>query len=198
MKIYRFNLLLIVMFSIICGCSDKSPQVLKDNNDKIHPIIIAVLPLENKGHDVKTSQLFRSRLLEELYFKGYSKLPLETIDKKLESLYANNGENNHYCAVAPQTLKDLLSADAGMYCTLTEDNKSTIFYFPIKISVRCELRSVQTGEVLWNAQSESTERNFDFTDKGLEKESHEYIETVIDEVVNKIMKTLPDGPNLRG
>ena len=35
-------------------------------------------------------------------------------------------------------------------------------------------------------------------DKGLEKKTHEILETVIDEVVNKIMKTLPDGPNLRG
>jgi len=100
--------------------------------------------------------------------------------------------------VPSQALKDLVGADAGMYCTLTKDNKSKIFYAPIKISVRCELRSTETGEIVWNDQSESTERNFDFTNKGLEKKSHEFLENVIDEVVNKIMKTLPDGPNLRG
>jgi len=198
MKIYRFNLLLIIMCSIIYGCWAHSPQVLNDNHDKIQANIIAVLPVENKGPDGVASRLFRSRLLEELYFKGYSKLPLETIDKKLESLYANKGDQSLATAVPPQALKNLVGADTGMYCTLMEDNKSKIFYFPLKISVRCELRSVQNGEILWNAQSESTERNFDFTDKGLEKESHEYLETVIDEVVTKIMKTLPDGPNLRG
>ena len=198
MKIYRFNLLLIIMCSIIYGCWAHSPQVLKDNQDKIQANIIAVLPVENKGPDGVASQLFRSRLLEELYFKGYSKLPLETIDKKLESLYANKGDHSLATAVPPQALKNMVGADTGMYCTLKEDIKSKIFYFPLRISVRCELRSVQNGEILWNAQSESTERNFDFTDKGLEKESHEYLETVIDEVVTKIMKTLPDGPNLRG
>ena len=85
-----------------------------------------------------------------------------------------------------------------MYCTLTRYNKSTIFYVPIKIYLRCELRSAQTGEIIWHAQSESTERNFDFTSKGLEKKSHEYLEIVIDEVVTNILKTLQDGPNLRG
>ncbi len=197
MKIYKFNLLLIVMFLMICGCWGHSPQIANDDHDKIQAKIIAVLPVENKGHDDKTSQLFRLRLLEELYFKGYSKIPLEAIDKKLESLNINEG-NKSASAIAPQKLKDLLGADAGLYCTLTQYNKSKIFYAPITISVRCELRSAQTGEIIWHAQSESTERNFDFTSKGLEKKSHEYLEIVIDEVVTNILKTLQDGPNLRG
>ena len=197
MKIYRFNLLLIIMCSIIYGCWAHSPQVLNDNHDKIQANIIAVLPVENKGPDGVASRLFRSRLLEELYFKGYSKLPLETIDKKLESLTINEG-NKSASSVAPQKLKDLLGADAGLYCTLTQYNKSKIFYTPITISARCELRSAQTGEIIWHAQSESTERNFDFTNKGLEKKSHENLEIVIDEVVTNILKTLLDGPNLRG
>ena len=197
MKIYKFNLLLIVMFLMICGCWGHSPQIGNDDHDKIQAKIIAVLPVENKDHGDKTSQLFRLRLLEELYFKGYSKIPLETIDKKLESLNINEG-NKSASAIAPQKLKDLLGADAGLYCTLTQYNKSKIFYTPITISVRCELRSAQTGEIIWHAQSESTERNFDFTSKGLEKKSHENLEIVIDEVVTNILKTLQDGPNLRG
>jgi len=197
MKIYKFNLLFIVMFLIICGCWGHSPQIGNDDHDKIQAKIIAVLPVENKGHNGKTPQLFRSRLLEELYFKGYSKIPLETIDKKLESLNINEG-NKSASAIAPQKLKDLLGADAGLYCTLTQSNKSKIFYTPITISVRCELRSAQTGEIIWHAQSEATERNFDFTSKGLEKKSHENLEIVIDGVVTNILKTLQDGPNLRG
>jgi len=86
-----------------------------------------------------------------------------------------------------------------MYCTLTEENKSKkIFYSPITIAVRCELRSTQTGEVLWNTECKSTSRNFDLTHKGLERKYKETYEAVIEEVVNKVIKTLPDGPNLRG
>jgi hypothetical protein len=198
MKIFNFYILMIVMFLMICGCSGKSPQILKDNHDKIQVKTIAVLPIENTSFNGKTSHFFRSRLLEELYFKGYSKMQLEIIDKKLETLYIASGDKKSLSTVTPQMLKDLIGADAGMYCTLTQDDKSKIIYAPIKISARCELRSAETGEVLWSARSESTERRFDFTNKGLEKKSHEYLENVIDEVVNQILKTLPDGPNLRG
>jgi hypothetical protein len=199
LKIFNFHLyLLIVMSLIISGCSAKTPYTLKPNYDRNPAKIIAVLPIENKTLDSITSQLLRSKLFEELYFKGYPKLPLDVIDKKLASLYAN-GAKKSAATIPPQALKDLVGADAGLYCTLTEDNKSEkLFYAPITIAIQCELRSAQTGEVLWNAQGESTSRNFDFTHNGLERKSHEVLETVIDEVVNKVMKTLPDGPNLRG
>ena len=200
MKIYNFHLYLLIFISlIISGCSAKTPPyTLKPNYDQNPAKIIAVLPIENKTLDGKTSQLLRSKLFEELYFKGYPKLPLDIIDKKLASLYANGTKDNP-ATIIPQALKDLVGADAGLYCTLMEGNKSEkLFYAPITIAIRCELRSTQTGEVLWNAQGESTSRNFDFTHNGLERKSHEVLETVIDEVINKVMKTLPDGPNLRG
>ena len=199
MKIIKFHLyLLIVMSLMISGCSAKTQYTLKPNYDQNPAKIIAVLPIENKTLDGETSQLLRSKLFEELYFKGYPKLPLDIIDKKLASLYAN-GAKESAATIAPQALKDLVGADAGLYCTLMEGNKSEkLFYVPITIAIRCELRSTQTGEVLWNAQGESTSRNFDFTHNGLERKSHEVLETVIDEVINKVMKTLPDGPNLRG
>ena len=199
LKIFNFHLhLLIVMSLIISGCSAKTPYTLKPNYDQNSTRIIAVLPIANKTIDGKISQLLRTKLFEELYFKGYPKLPLDIIDKKLASLYAN-GAKESAATIAPQALKDLVGADAGLYCTLMEGFKSEkLFYAPITIAIRCELRSAKTGEVLWNAQDESTSRNFDFTHDGLEKKSHEVLETVIDEVINKVMKTLPDGPNLRG
>jgi hypothetical protein len=199
LKLFDFHLyLLIIMSLMISGCSTKLPYVLNTDYYKNPAKVIAVLPIENKIVDGKTSQLLRSRLFEELYFKGYPKLSLEIIDKKLESLYANRSKEKA-ANVTPQTLKDLVGADAGLYCTLMEDSKpEKLFYAPITIAIRCELRSAQTGEVLWNAQGESTSRNFDFTHKGLERKSYEALEAVIEEVVNKIMKTFPDGPNLRG
>jgi hypothetical protein len=200
LKIYKFHIYLLIIISlIISGCSAKTPPyTLKPNYDQNPAKIIAVLPIENKTVDGKTSQLLRSRMFEELYFKGYPKLQLDIIDKKLESLYSN-GAKESAATIAPQALKDLVGADAGLYCTLMEGNKSEkLFYVPITIAIRCELRSTQTGEVLWNAQGEYTSRNFDFTHNGLERKSHEVLETVIDEVINRVIKTLPDGPNLRG
>ena len=51
MKIYKFNLLWIVMFLMICGCWGHSPQITNDDHDKIQAKIIAVLPVENKDHE---------------------------------------------------------------------------------------------------------------------------------------------------
>lgn len=195
------------MSIIISGCSIKLPLLNHDDNQNSKNTItvlpnsiktIAVLPIENKTVDGITCQLLRSRLFDELYFKGYSKLPLDIIDKKLGSITSNESKESA-ATIAPQALKDLVGADAGLYCTLMEDSKSKkIFYAPIRIALRCELHSAQTGEVIWNSQSESISRNFDFTDKGLERKSNEVFENIIEEVVNKLMKTLPDGPNLRG
>jgi len=201
LKIFKIYLYTIVIGSlIVSGCSNNSPYGLKPNYDQNSAKIIALLPVENKTLDDKTSQLFRSRLFEELYFKGYSKLPLDVIDKKLEYLYLEKkSKKSAAIIIDPQLLKDLVGADAGMYCTLNEENESKkIFYSSRTIAVRCELRSTQTGEVLWNAEGKSTSRNFDLTHKGLERKSKETYETVIEEVVNKVIKTLPDGPNLRG
>jgi hypothetical protein len=101
--------------------------------------------------------------------------------------------------IAPQVLKDLVDADAVMYCTLLESSNSIgFFYAPVTISLSCELRKAESGEVLWKEKYKSTDRNFDFTRKNLEMKSCETYESVIEEVVNKIIETLPDGPNLRG
>lgn len=199
MNNYKFQLyLLVVLGLIVNGCSSKAPYALIQDYDPNRAKIIAVLPVENKSADSKAPQLMRSKVLDELYFKGYVKLSLEVIDKKLEPLYVNIAKGNAEI-IAPHVLKDLLGADAAMYCTLTEDTKSlSLFYVPVTIAATCQLRSTQTGEVLWSAHYKSTSRNFDFTRKGLERKSRETFENVVDEVVSKVMETLPDGPNLHG
>jgi len=101
--------------------------------------------------------------------------------------------------IAPQILKDLVGADAVMYCTLIESNKPIgIIYAPVTIYLSCKLRRSESGEIIWNGQHKSTSRNFDFTRKGLEMKSCKAYESVIEEVVNGIMENFPYGPNLQG
>jgi hypothetical protein len=200
MKGYKYQLILPVILGIIliAGCASKSPQALKKDFEKSMARVIAVLPVDNKTPDSKAPQLLRSKILDELYFKGYTKLPLELIDKKLELLYSSEKKSGEG-VVAPNVMKELVDADAVMYCTLTDGKRTAgLFYAPVTVAARCELRSTQTGEVLWNAQYKSTSRCFDFTSKRLEMKSFESFETVIEEVVNKVLETFPDGPNLKG
>jgi len=201
MKVCKLQIcLLIILCVFIIGCFSKSPSVLKTDKQEKNKWAenIAVLPVENKTKDNIAPGLLRSKLFEELYFKGYSKISLETIDQKLESLNIIDSKGNAG-VIAPQILKDLVGADTVMYCTLVESNKQIGFvYAPVTISLRCELRRAEGGEVIWKGQNKSTSRNFDFTRKGLEMKSCKDYESVIEEVVNKILENLPYGPNLQG
>ena len=199
MKICKFSLYLPVIFTlIIAGCSSQSPYNTKNDNDQNAAKIIAVLVVDNKTADSKASVLLRNKILDELYFKGYTKVSPEVIDKKLEPLYGKKSKGGAG-TVAPQVLKELMGADAVMYCTLMESKRSVgWFYAPVSIAIRCELRSTQTGEVIWSAKYKSNSRNFDITSNRLEIKSRAAFEEVMEEVVNKVMETLPDGPKLQG
>ena len=200
MKRFKYKLILPVILGIILsiGCASRSANTVKKDSEKSPARVIAVLPVDNRTPDFKASQLLRSKVLDELYFKGYSKLPLEVIDNKLELLYSSEKKSGAG-VVSPSVIKELVGADAAMYCTLSEgERKAGLFYVPVTVAARCELRSTQTGEVIWNAQYKTTSRNFDLPGKRLEMKSYEAFETVLEDVVNKVMETLPDGPNLKG
>ena len=195
MKIFKFPLYLTVFFSLIIGCSSQPPYKVKNDNAAK---VIAVMAVDNKTTDSKTSMLLRSKIINELYLKGYTKLFPEIIDKKLEPLYSKENKGG-YGIIAPQVVKELVGADAVMYCTLIESKRSVgWFYAPVSVAVRCESRSAQTGEVVWSAEYKSNSRNFDVTGNRLEIKSRAAFEEVMDEVVTKLMETLPDGPKLQG
>jgi hypothetical protein len=199
MKICKYSIYLPVIFTlIIAGCSSQPPYKMKNDNDQNAAKVIAVLAVDNKTADSKASVLLRSKILDELYFKGYTKVSSEFIDMKLEPLYSKEGKGGAGI-IAPQVLKELVGADAVMYCTLIESKRSVgWFYAPVSIAVRCELRSTQTGGVIWSAKYKSNSRNFDITSNRLEIKSRAAFEAVMEEVVNTVMKTLPDGPKLQG
>lgn len=199
MKGCKYLFILPVVLGIIAaGCASKVPYTVKKEYEKSMARVIAVLPVDNRSQDIKAPHLLRSKVLDELYFKGYTQLPLKVIDSKLEHLYGADNKGRA-SLIAPAVVKELVGADAVMYCSLTEGNRTVnLFYAPVTMAAQCELRSTQTGEVLWNAQYRSISRSFDFTSKRLEMKSCEAFETVIEEVVNKLMETMPNGPNLRG
>ena len=189
MKIHEiiFCFVLITLANLIGGCSMKSDKILNQTDaDKTQVKIIAVLPILNASTDNRAPDLFRSRLLEELYFKGYSKISLEEIDKVL------NSSPDHIFKASDDAvrmaIKKTFGADAIMNCSLNEERKQKVFYAPIKINAACELIRTDTGTIIWKERSESIRRNFDFTHEGLDRKSHEEFEAVIDDVVNNIIK----------
>ncbi len=199
MKKNQYILLMAILgILLFSACTSQQSNLAKNDSEKSTAKVIAVLPVDNKTRDSRASQLLRLKVLDELYFKGYSKLSLEEIDKKLEPLYTSD-KDQAPGIVSPSVIKELVGADAAMYCTLTEGNRNTsFFYVPVTVAAHCELRSTQTGEILWKSQYKATSRNFDLPGKRLEGRSYEAFEPVIETVVNKVLETLPEGPNLKG
>ncbi|MBT8490582.1 MAG: DUF799 domain-containing protein [Deltaproteobacteria bacterium] len=157
-----------------------------------------MLPVKNKTQDKKAAQILRRTLLEELYFKGYPKIPLGVVDKKLVRIYGDitMTENN---TIPPEVVGEILGVDAIMYCTLSEWKTSFVFVCaPTTVAVSFELRSAKTGETLWKTQCKVVKRNYGFTEKELEMKSRETCELAILEVVDKAIAMLPNGPDFPG
>ncbi|MBN1473445.1 MAG: DUF799 family lipoprotein [Syntrophaceae bacterium] len=194
-KIYFYFAIIILI--MIAGCSSKATKKADVDPEKNLVNIIAVLPVENKTQDDVAPGLLRIRIIDELYFKGYSKLPPDLIDRRLEELNIEDNKekiNN----ISPRTINELVGADGVLYSTLNKSTKDRgFFYQPITLSLSCELRKSENGEIVWKGQYSATSRNFAFTRKSLDMKYYKAYEEVIEELVTKIMETIPYGPNLR-
>jgi len=161
--------------------------------------LIAVMPVFNQTQDQEAPRLLRQKVLDELYFKGYPRIPLTVIDDKLKEAF--KGEPDRFRANAsPQMVGRLLGADAVLYLTLYEARAtySLGVYAPITISALFELKNTKTGEVFWHSTQKSVMRQYDVTKKGLEIKATLVYEEALNDVVQKALTTLPDGPNSLG
>lgn len=192
-----FFALIIALALCLCDCSSRGPDTLKNDAGTKAVNRIALLPVENQTGDARVPKMLRLKLSEELRFKGYPQVDIEVIDGRLAAM-AGAGEPGK-TAIAPGVVREMLGADAAMYCSLMESKVSKkIFYTPVTVSVRCELRSTATGETLWNAEGKATGRSFDLRSKTLDLKALGDLEAVLEKVVDEVMESLPYGPKLSG
>jgi hypothetical protein len=152
------------------------------------------MPVGNISSDPKSSEMLRGKLVEELYFKGYPKIPLKVIDEKLSGVFAASGEK-----LSPQSVGEILKVDAVLYPTLNESRMGRgILYATTAVDAEFELRSAKTGESLWHVRYRTVRRNYGFSHKSLELKASQVYEQAIQEVVNRALGTLPDGPDAIG
>ena len=194
----RWKGVFLFLVFLLGGCGPKVPHTTITDYGKAKIRLVALLPVDNRTNDQTAARMVREKMLEELYFKGYPKIPLKVMDEKLLKIYDGNlskaGGN-----IPPKVIGELLGVDAVMYCTLNESKTSVVFFYAsTSVSVLCELRSAKTGGTLWQARHSVVERNLGFSRRGLEIKASQVYEAVIQEVVNEVIKTLPDGPDLPG
>jgi hypothetical protein len=191
-KSFRFVLLLMALI-FLAGCAGKIPHMLVPDYGKKGTRLVAVLPVRNMESDAGTASVMRAKLSEELYFKGYPKVPPKWIDERLAAVPAGGGD------LSPQAVGKMVNVDAVLYTTLKEGRTSvTLIYSPIVVDAEFELKSASTGESLWRVHYRAVHRNYGFSRKSLELKSSQVYETAIQEVLNRALETLPDGPDAIG
>jgi len=176
-------------FILLAGCAGKIPHMIAADYADNRPRIIAVMPVQDMASDGRTASVLREKLIKELYFKGYPKIPSKWLDERLVA-FPENGANR-----SPKSLGESLKVDALLYTTLWEGLKPvTLLYSSVAVDAEFELKSVKTGESLWRVRHRAISRNYGFSRKSLELKTWQEYEPVIQEVLDRVMETLPDGP----
>lgn len=181
-------------FFFLAGCAAKIPHVIVPDYDKRGTRLIAVMPVAGGASDRRSAQMLRSKLVEELYFKGYPRIPLNVIDERLAGMTGAGGGN-----VDPKAVGERLTVDAVLYPVLKQsDRGGGVLAAATAVEAEFELRSARTGETLWQARHRVTNRSFGFSRKQLELKTSLVYEPVLQEVVIRALETLPDGPDAVG
>ena len=139
----------------ICPLQIKQTTTLQAEVRKLDARLIAVLPVDIKTGDRDAARMLREKLFDELYFKGYPKIPFEMVDAALADIRKRDGGASG-STVAPQVIGSMLGVDAVMYTTLLEANtKYRFVYAPVSVAAVFELRSVKTGDTIWKFESKA-------------------------------------------
>jgi hypothetical protein len=188
MKSFR-PFLILVALTFLAGCAAKTPHTIVPDFSKRGMKLIAVMPVNSSASDPKSAEMLRSIVAEELYFKGYPRIPFNVIDASLAGIAAGADGK-----IPPQSIGERLKVDAVLYTTVHESGtRRLIVYAPTTVDLEYELRSTKTGEGLWRVRYRTTKRNYGFTKKQLELKSSQIYEATIHEVMNRALGTLPDS-----
>jgi hypothetical protein len=183
-----------IMATIMTGCGFRTTPVSVPGYADKGIRLIAVLPVKANTADTELAKLTREKILEALYFKGYPRISVRVIDDALAKIYDKTPDRG--ANIPPQAVRSLLAVDAVLYVTLNECRTATTYlYAATIISAGFDLRDGKTGETLWKAQPQNVERNFDITRQRLERTIYQMLEPAIQEVVDKALLGLPDGPD---
>ncbi len=192
----RINILLaciIFVTGFLGGCGAKEIPTTDIYSTGVPVRLIALMPVENKTGDEEAARLLRRELLEKIYFKGYPKIPLDSIDTRMTKIYSEYGS---YVNVDPEVAGVLLDVDAVLYCILEEWETSYAYVrATTKVAASFELRSADRGRIIWKNRYEVNKDHYGFTKKHLAMKSLQAYEPAVQELIEHVMKAFPNGPD---
>jgi len=159
--------------------------------------MIAVMPVDIRAGSSDAAKMIRDKLVQELYFKGYPKIPFELVDAALADVRKRDGSAPG-TMVQPQVIGGMLGADAVMYTTLLEANTTYRYvYAPVNVRALFELRNAKTGDTIWKYEARAMDRDYGVTKNSLELGSTKIFEDVVYAAVKQAVEKIPDGPGMR-
>lgn len=179
------------LFTVFSGCSSAIQHTLAPGYNVKMPNTIAVLPVEGYEEDKDVQYLLRTMVQDKLAQRGYSPIPVETVD---DSLIRSGVRRGQFRNKTSEELAALLGADGILYTTITEwDNTLFLSYASQKIKVKFELYDGAEGELLWEAELDTKD-----SDMGLERNVVELgvikaYEPVMQRIIDTAFSTIPDG-----
>ena len=113
-KIVVFALFFLFALFAAGGCSKKvQPAAAPPGPEKTGVKTIAVMPVENKTDDKVVAYYFREAVANELYMKGYPKIPFAFIDNKVPP-------GTQAKDLSPKIAGESIGVDAVLYPVLEE------------------------------------------------------------------------------
>jgi hypothetical protein len=119
------------------------------------PATILVLPPVNDSPDLKASPAVWSHATRPLAEAGYYVYPAALVDET----FRENGLTmpTDIQQVAPQKLREVFGADAGLYLHVSKDGTSyAVISSETRVTVEARLVDLRTGKVLWSGSATSS------------------------------------------
>lgn len=144
------------IFLLFSGCTtltDKPTDFSQLYQEQ--PKSIAVLPPTNTSTAAEASLYYSTTIAKPLADRGYYVLPIEITQAMLHEAGVIDGAQLQDLAVAQ--LRSLLGADAALYVTIQEWNKSyAIIAGSLTVDLAFNLTSLKTGARLWQDRQRVT------------------------------------------
>ena len=198
MNYKKIGVFLLVFMFLYSGCATTPPHSLvHDYKDRV-PASIAVLPVRNETVDMDAPKVFRQKLFNTIFSKGYASYRIDEIDSKLQKKGVR--EAGQLGSLSPQEMGKCLGVDALLYTTITEWSTTyLVIYAAVKVGARFQLIDAETGEQLWQSEHEVTEKIFGADENSIGESiafaALEKYEHHAQRVITTSFSTLPNGPN---
>lgn len=176
-----------------CGSKvQKSTAIIPEPLAKL----VAVMPVNNDSGNKTAEKLLRDKVAEGVFFKGYRRVPLASVDEAISRGSRSAGVAGDGSSAA-QKLREILGVDGLLYITLSEASvRIGLIQVTVAVDASFELISAGTGVSLWKSKHRAVKRAFALSKRGQQQIGFSIFENVVEKVVETGLTSFPEGPVL--